>query len=86
MALIVFGVVRQQPPTREAPTSHHLSTYETKSSSETPVCCCNKIKAEAALLWGLHKNKIQSVFPNFHCIWFENHQEKQEADHDVINH
>lgn len=44
MALIVFGVVLQQPPTREAPTSHHLFTYDTKSSSETPVFCCNSKK------------------------------------------
>ena len=41
IALMVFGVVLQQPPTREAPTSHHLLTYDTKSSSETPVFCCN---------------------------------------------
>lgn len=41
MALIVCGVVRQQPPTREAPSSHHLPTYETKSSSSTPVFTCH---------------------------------------------
>lgn len=40
MALIVLGVVLQHPPTREAPASHHVFTYETKSSSETPVFCC----------------------------------------------
>lgn len=44
MPLMVLGVVLQQPPTREAPTSHHLLTYETKSSSETPVFCCNRKK------------------------------------------
>lgn len=37
---IVFGVVRQQPPTMQAPASLHFSTYDTKSSSETPVDSC----------------------------------------------
>lgn len=37
MALIVFGVVLQQPPTSDAPISHHLFTYETKSISGTSV-------------------------------------------------
>lgn len=37
MALIVFGVVLQQPPMREAPASCHLFTYDMKSMSETPV-------------------------------------------------
>lgn len=34
---MVFGVVLQQPPIRDAPDSFHLHTYETKLSSETPV-------------------------------------------------
>ena len=42
MALIVLGVVRQQPPTRAAPISHHLFTYDTKSLSDMPVFCCNR--------------------------------------------
>lgn len=50
MALMVFGVVLQQPPTREAPTSHHLPTYDTKSSSETPVFCWTRIFQEDLLL------------------------------------
>uniref|UniRef100_A0A0A9HD78 HMT3 n=1 Tax=Arundo donax TaxID=35708 RepID=A0A0A9HD78_ARUDO len=37
MALMVFGVVLQQPPIRAAPSLHHSLTYETKSPSETPV-------------------------------------------------
>lgn len=41
MALIVFGVVLQQPPTREAPSLRQLSTCDTNPSSETPVFCCN---------------------------------------------
>jgi len=39
---MVTGVVLQHPPTRQAPSSHHLLTYETKSLSVTPVFCCNK--------------------------------------------
>lgn len=42
MDRMVWGVVRQQPPTSDAPASHHLFTYETKSLSEIPVCCCKK--------------------------------------------
>lgn len=61
MALMVFGVVLQQPPTRDAPSSHHLSTYETKSSSETPVFCCNKNTAEAVLVQD-HTIKRSSMY------------------------
>lgn len=43
MALIVFGVVLQHPPNKEAPASRHLPMYETKSSSLTPVDSCNII-------------------------------------------
>lgn len=35
--MMVFGVVLQQPPIRDAPDSFHLHTYGTKLSSETPV-------------------------------------------------
>lgn len=40
IALIVSGVVRQQPPIRDAPASCHILTKDTKSSSETPVDGC----------------------------------------------
>lgn len=42
IALIVLGVVLQQPPIRQAPSSHHFPTYDTKSSSATPADCCNR--------------------------------------------
>lgn len=41
MPLIVFGVVLQHPPNRDAPASCHLLMYETKSSFVTPLDCCN---------------------------------------------
>lgn len=46
MALMVFGVVLQQPPMREAPASRHLLTYGTKSTSEIPVDSCNRKRKE----------------------------------------
>lgn len=42
IALMVFGVVLQQPPTREAPMSRHFFTYDTKSTSETPLDCLKR--------------------------------------------
>lgn len=54
--LMVAGVVLQQPPTREAPDSHHLSTYETKSSSVTPVFCCSKNKFNISITWFKNQN------------------------------
>lgn len=36
MPLIVFGVVLQHPPNREAPASFHFLTYDTKSSPIIP--------------------------------------------------
>ena len=46
MALIVLGVVLQQPPTSDAPISHHLFTYDTKSTSGTPVFFCDRTISE----------------------------------------
>lgn len=40
MALMVFGVVLQHPPNREAPASLHFPKYDTKSSSFTPLDSC----------------------------------------------
>lgn len=40
IALMVFGVVRQQPPKSDAPASRHLPTYDTKSSSAVPFEGC----------------------------------------------
>lgn len=42
IALTVFGVVRQQPPKRDAPASRHFPMCDTKSTSTTPVEGCNK--------------------------------------------
>lgn len=37
IALMVVGVVLQQPPIRLAPASRHFPTYDTKSTSPTPL-------------------------------------------------
>lgn len=37
MALMVLGVVLQQPPISVAPACRHTDTYDTKSPSVTPV-------------------------------------------------
>lgn len=42
IALMVTGVVLQQPPISEAPASHHFPTYDTKSSAHDPLDCCPK--------------------------------------------
>jgi hypothetical protein len=76
MALMVFGVVRQQPPTREAPTSHHLSTYDTKSSSETPVCCCNKIKAEGSVVMDYTRMRSRMYFQIFFAFGLKKSERK----------
>lgn len=41
MPLIVLTVVLQHPPIKQAPSSRHMETYETKSSSATQEDGCN---------------------------------------------
>lgn len=61
MPLIVFGVVLQHPPNREAPASFHFLTYDTKSSPIIPSDFC-KHQHNRLNFSKINRTKRESVY------------------------